>query len=311
MKQSDIDKLLPICTEIKTATREGENTAGKVGGVLEKLAGAVTPDETLSGLAKKDLSNVSETVLRDKTGVYAAERIMYHIYADHSVSISEKKEDLPGVLSAAAEDHELTLYFATLNDSIGSSFSPAYVKILYGRKINYTAMFVGSDNYVHKVVIDEDGNLTKQYAYSFDDFATKEDIEKIKLGDLTSQGYLPTRIVDMGEYSSSEGFVFTDPLLSELAAAINAVSEGKATLLLKGSTPYGDHLFFTGVSVRIDAGIDYRLTFLMSNVRSYWISFEAGYPDSVQQGFTEGGGSGTITSSKFSDTEYTEITNNH
>ena len=28
MKQSDIDKLLPICTEIKTATREGESTAG-------------------------------------------------------------------------------------------------------------------------------------------------------------------------------------------------------------------------------------------------------------------------------------------
>lgn len=308
MKQSDIDKLLPICTEIKTATREGENTADKVGGVLEKLAGAVTPDETLSGLAKKDLSNVSETVLRDKTGVYAAERIMYHIYADHSVSISEKKEDLPGVLSAAAEDHELTLYFATLNDSIGSSFSPAYVKILYGRKINYTAMFVGSDNYVHKVVIDEDGNLTKQYAYSFDDFATKEDIEKIKLGDLTSQGYLPTRIVDLGEYSSSEGFVFTDPLLSELAAAMNAVSEGKATLLLKGSTPYGDPLFFSGVSVRIDAGIDYRLTFLMSNGRSYRISFEAGYPDSVQQGFTEGGGSGTITSEAYTDNkDYKEI----
>ena len=302
MKQSDIDKVLSICRDIKNATEEGENTALKVGGVLEKLAGAVTPDETLSGLAKKDLSNVSETVLRDKTGVYAAERIMYHIYADHSVSISEKKEDLPGVLSAAAEDHELTLYFATLNDSIGSSFSPAYVKILYGRKINYTAMFVGSDNYVHKVVIDEDGNLTKQYAYSFDDFATKEDIEKIKLGDL------PTRIVDMGEYSSSEGFDFTDPLLSELAAAINAVSEGKATLLLKGSTPYGDPLFFSGVSVRIDAGIDYRLTFLMSNGRSYWISFEAGYPDSVQQGFTEGGGSGTITSEAYTDNkDYKEI----
>ena len=305
MKQSDIDKLLPICTEIKTATREGENTAGKVGGVLEKLAGAVTPDETLSGLAKKDLSNVSETVLRDKTGVYAAERIMYHIYADHSVSISEKKEDLPGILSSAAEDHELTLYFATLNDNIGSSFSPAYVKILYGRKINYTAMFVGSDNYVHKVVIDEDGNLTKQYAYSFDDFATKEDIEKIKLGDLTSQGYLPTRIVDMGEYSSSEGFDFTDPLLSELAAAMNAVSEGKATLLLKGSTPYGDPLFFTGASVKIKDGIDYELTFLLDNGRSYRISFEAGYPDTVTQGFVQ---SGTITSETYTDTtDYEEI----
>lgn len=306
MKQSDIDKVLSICRDIKNATEEGENTALKVGGVLEKLAGAVTPDETLSGLAQKDLSNVSATVLQDKTGVYPAERIMYHIYADHSVSISEKKEDLPGILSAAAEDHELTLYFATLNDNIGSSFSPAYVKILYGRKINYTAMFVGSDNYVHKVVIDEDGNLTKQYAYSFDDFATKQDIEKIKLGDLTSQGYLPTRIVDMGEYSSSEGFDFNEPLLAEMVSAINAVSEGKATLLLKASTPYGDPLFFLGVSVRIDAGIDYRMTFLMSNGNSYWISFEAGYPDSVSQGFVESG-SGTITSEAYTDKDYGEI----
>ena len=308
MKQSDIDKVLSICRDIKNATEEGENTALKVGGVLEKLAGAVTSDETLSGLAQKDLSNVSATVLQDKTGVYPAERIMYHIYADHSVSISEKKEDLPGILSAAAEDHELTLYFATLNDNIGSSFSPAYVKILYGRKINYTAMFVGSDNYVHKVVIDEDGNLTKQYAYSFDDFATKQDIEKIKLGDLTSQGYLPTRIVDMGEYSSSEGFDFNEPLLAELASAMQAVSEGKATLLLKGSTPYGDPLFFTGASVKIKDGIDYELTFLLDNGRSYRISFEAGYPDSVQQGFTEGGGSGTITSEAYTDNkDYKEI----
>lgn len=307
MKQSDIEKVLSICRDIKNATEEGENTAPKVGGVLEKLAGAVTPDETLSGLAQKDLSNVSATVLQDKTGVYPAERIMYHIYADHSVSISEKKEDLPGILSAAAEDHELTLYFATLNDNIGSSFSPAYVKILYGRKINYTAMFVGSDNYVHKVVIDEDGNLTKQYAYSFDDFATKQEIEKIKLGDLTSQGYLPTRIVDMGEYSLSEGFDFNEPLLAELASAMQAVSEGKATLLLKASNSYGDPLFFSGTVVRIKDGIDYELTFLMDNGRSYWVSFEAGYPDSVQQGFTEGGGSGTITSEAYTDKDYGEI----
>ena len=125
---------------------------------------------------------------------------------------------------------------------------------------------------------------------------------------IRDRGYLPTRIVDMGEYSSSEGFDFTDPLLSELAAAMNAVSEGKATLLLKGSTPYGDPLFFTGASVKIKDGIDYELTFLFDNGRSYRISFEAGYPDSVQQGFTEGGGSGTITSEAYTDNkDYKEI----
>ena len=168
-------------------------------------------------------------------------------------------------------------------------------------------MFVGSDDYVHKIVWDEAGNLTKQYAYSLDDFATKEEVESIDFaGYLTSQGYLPTRIVDMGEYSSSEGFDFNEPLLAELASAMQAVSEGKATLLLKAATPYGDPLFFSGVSVRIDAGIDYRMTFLMSNGNSYWISFEAGYPDSVQQGFVESG-SGTITSEAYTDKDYGEI----
>ena len=89
---------------------------------------------------------------------------------------------------------------------------------------------------------------------------------------------------------------------------MQAVSEGKATLLLKGSTPYGDPLFFTGASVKIKDGIDYELTFLLDNGRSYRISFEAGYPDSVQQGFTEGGGSGTITSEAYTDNkDYKEI----
>lgn len=318
MKQSDIDKLLPICTEIKTATREGENTAGKVGGVLEKLAGAVTPDETLSGLAKKDLSNVSETVLRDKTGVYAAERIMYHIYADHSVSISEKKEDLPGVLSAAAEDHELTLYFATLNDSIGSSFSPAYVKILYGRKINYTAMFVGSDNYVHKVVIDEDGNLTKQYAYSFDDFATKEDIEKIKLGDLTSQGYKPTHVIDLGRYENGSFGIDDAWYWGDVQGAIYNYLDGKCNLLLKGASNYNEPRMYTIEGVERDGDTRFTIRFKTSATRVHVISInEDAYTEEGERAVTQSyidlgnSGSGTITSSKFSDTEYTEITNNH
>ena len=66
----------------------------------------------------------------------------------------------------------------------------------------------------------------------------------------------PVYVIDLGEYSSSEGLRSYRPSFRRnLAAAINAVSEGKATLLLKGSTPYGDPLFFSGVSVRIDAGI--------------------------------------------------------
>lgn len=263
----------------------------------------------LEDYAKKDLSNISDTALRDKIHAQEDWVVEYKIDDDHSVSF-DADQDAGQMVGTTAEDVDKALYFSTTSPSFGSAISPVSARIIYGREsLSYVAMFVGSDDYVHKIVWDEAGNLTKQYAYSLDDFATKEEVESIDFaGYLTSQGYKPTRIVDMGKYSSSEGFVFTDPLLSELAAAINAVSEGKATLLLKGSTPYGDPLFFSGVSVRIDAGIDYRLTFLMSNGRSYWISFEAGYPDSVQQGFTEGGGSGTITSEVYTDNkDYKEI----
>ena len=286
MKQSDIDKVLSICRDIKNATEEGENTALKVGGVLEKLAGAVTPDETLSGLAQKDLSNVSATVLQDKTG--------------------------------AAEDHELTLYFATLNDNIGSSFSPAYVKILYGRKINYTAMFVGSDNYVHKVVIDEDGNLTKQYAYSLDDFATKQDIEKIKLGDLTSQGYKPTHVIDLGRYENGSFGIDDAWYWGDVQGAIYNYLDGKCNLLLKGASNYNEPRMYTIEGVERDGDTRFTIRFKTSATRVHVISIdEDAYTDEgervVTQSYIDLGnsGSGTITSSKFSDTEYTEITNNH
>lgn len=268
--------------------------------------------QNLVNLANKDLSNVTSDTIRDKAGVYEVLSLEYDIDENHSVSFSEG-EDAGNIIGSVAEDQSNTLYFTSTSGIYGSGISPVSVKISYPyqnptSKINYIANFIGVDNFIHRLILDEEGNISRQYSYSFDDFATKEDIEKIKLGDLTSQGYLPTRIVDMGEYSSSEGFDFTDPLLSELAAAMNAVSEGKATLLLKGSTPYGDPLFFTGASVKIKDGIDYELTFLLDNGRSYRISFEAGYPDSVQQGFTEGGGSGTITSEAYTDNkDYKEI----
>lgn len=265
-------------------------------------------EENLVDYAKKDLSNVFDYVIRDKAGLYEILEGHCSIDKDHSVWFSNGS-DAAGLVGATAEDGEKTLYFTSSGSfpDMGYAISPVSAKIVYGREsLSYVATFVGVDDYVHKVVWDEEGNLTKQYAYSLDDFATKQDLEELEPGDLTSKGYLPTRIVDMGEYSSSEGFDFNEPLLAELASAMRAVSEGKATLLLKASTSYGDPLFFSGVSVRIDAGIDYRMTFLMSNGNSYWISFEAGYPDSVSQGFVESG-SGTITSEAYTDKDYGEI----
>ena len=248
----------------------------------------------LENYAKKDLSNVDEAEFAYKNVLPTS---VWECRLD-----DDPETATPGIrdfwkmnmieLWEAANKQRRLLVKSTGIGTLVSPVSCSYVESPSGdRFVSAQIIFLGADDYVYRVNFDEKGSILYQSYWSHTEFATKKEMANIT----------PVYVIDLGEYSSSEGFVFTDPLLSELAAAINAVSEGKATLLLKGSTPYGDPLFFSGVSVRIDAGIDYRLTFLMSNGRSYWISFEAGYPDSVQQGFTEGGDSGTITSEAYTD----------
>ena len=255
----------------------------------------------LENYAKKDLSNVDEAEFAYKNVLPTS---VWECRLD-----DDPETATPGIrdfwkmnmieLWEAANKQRRLLVKSTGIGTLVSPVSCSYVESPSGdRFVSAQIIFLGADDYVYRVNFDEKGSILYQSYWSHTEFATKKEMANIT----------PVYVIDLGEYSSSEGFDFTDPLLSELAAAMNAVSEGKATLLLKGSTPYGDPLFFTGVSVRIDAGIDYRLTFLMSNGRSYWISFEAGYPDSVQQGFTEGGGSGTITSEAYTDNkDYKEI----
>ena len=252
----------------------------------------------LENYAKKDLSNVRLADLREK-GVYPVESFVYSVDNDHSVSVGNK-EAFAALLGSVSENLDSLLYAQSITSSAGDlGLSAAAVSLLGNDPLLYSVTFVGNDTYLHVLRVDGSGAITRQYAYQLDDMVTKDW--------LSTRSYLPTRIVDMGEYSSSEGFDFNEPLLAELASAMQAVSEGKATLLLKASNSYGDPLFFSGIVVRIKDGIDYELTFLMDNGRSYWVSFEAGYPDSVQQGFTEGGGSGTITSEAYTDKDYGEI----
>ena len=255
----------------------------------------------LENYAKKDLSNVDEAEFAYKNVLPTS---VWECRLD-----DDPETATPGIrdfwkmnmieLWEAANKQRRLLVKSTGIGTLVSPVSCSYVESPSGdRFVSAQIIFLGADDYVYRVNFDEKGSILYQSYWSHTEFATKKEMANIT----------PVYVIDLGEYSSSEGFVFTDPLLSELAAAINAVSEGKATLLLKGSTPYGDPLFFTGASVKIKDGIDYELTFLFDNGRSYRISFEAGYPDSVQQGFTEGGGSGTITSEAYTDNkDYKEI----
>ena len=273
----------------------------------------------LENYAKKDLSNVDDDDFSTKAASWWSSRVddtdllpkgLLPVSVWECTLDDDPETATPGVrnfgkmnmieLWEAANKQRRLLVKSTGIGTLVSPVSCSYVESPGGdRFVSAQIIFLGADDYVYRVNFNENGSIASQSYWSHTEF--------VKRDYLTSQGYLPTRIVDMGEYSSSEGFDFNEPLLAELASAMQAVSEGKATLLLKGATSYGDSLFFSGIVVRIKDGIDYELTFLLDNGRSYWVSFEAGYPDSVQQGFTEGGGSGTITSEAYTDKDYGEI----
>ena len=134
----------------------------------------------------------------------------------------------------------------------------------------------------------------KADAATVDSIKKQQEQDAGRIGDLeTATGELFPKVIDLGEY------------LEEIAAVMLAATKGKAPLLLKATTQFGEPLFLGAAAVNIEDGVDYRLTFLFDNGRSYSISFEAGYPDTVTQGFVQ---SGTITSETYTDTtDYEEI----
>lgn len=146
----------------------------------------------------------------------------------------------------------------------------------------------------------------KADAETVDSMKKKQEEDTDRIGDLeTATGELFPKIIDLGEYSSEKGF-YLDEDLDEIAAVMLAVTKGKSPLLLKATTQFGEPLFLGSAVVQIEDGVDYRLTFLFDNGRSYSISFETGYPDTITQGFIDG--NGTITSADYTDkTDYKEI----
>lgn len=104
----------------------------------------------------------------------------------------------------------------------------------------------------------------------------------------------------------------------DVQGAIYNYLDGKCNLLLKGASNYNEPRMYTIEGVERDGDTRFTIRFKTSATRVHVISIdEDAYTDEgervVTQSYIDLGnsGSGTITSSKFSDTEYTEITNNH
>ena len=264
-------------------------------------------EENLADYAKKDLSNVFDYVIRDKAGLYEILEGHCSIDKDHSVRFSNES-DAAELVGATAENGETTLYF-TSSGSEGEAISPVSAKIVYGREsLSYVAMFVGVDDYVHKVVWDEEGNLTKQYAYSLDDFVTKKEIEN----------YKPMHVIDLGQYKDGSFGIDDTWYWGDVQGVIYDYLDGKCNLLLKGASNYNEPRMYSIDSVERNGDTRFAIRFKISATRVFSIHIDEdadteGGESVVTQSYIDLGssGSGTITSSNFSDTEYTEITNKH
>lgn len=135
---------------------------------------ALVSEDNLSDYAKKDLSNVSADVLREKAGVYEVLCVAYDVDEDHLVSFAEG-EDAGSVVGTVAESQSNVLFFTSTSGLYGSGIAPVAVKIVYPHGetegMSFVATFVGVDDYVHRIVFDEGGALSQQDAYRIDDFA--------------------------------------------------------------------------------------------------------------------------------------------
>lgn len=262
--------------------------------------------QNLVNLANKDLSNVTSDTIRDKAGLYEILEGHCSIDKDHSVWFSNES-DAAELVGATAENGETTLYFTSSGSfpDAGYAISPVSARIVYGREsLSYVAMFVGVDDYVHKVVWDEAGNLTKQYAYSLDDFATKKEIEN----------YKPTHVIDLGQYEDGSFGIGDAWYWGDVQRAIYNYLDGKCNLLLKWASNYNEPRMYTIEGVERDGDTRFAIRFKISATRVFSIHIDEdadteGGERVVTQSYIDLGnsGSGTITSEAYTDKDYGEI----
>lgn len=276
--------------------------------------------QNLVNLANKDLSNVTSDTIRDKAGVYEVLSLKYDIDENHSVSFSEG-EDAGNIIGSVAEDQSNTLYFTSTSSIYGSGISPVSVKISYPyqnqtSKINYIANFIGVDNFIHRLILDEEGNISRQYSYSLDDFATKQDIEDIQLGDLTSQGYKPIHIIDLGTYDNGVFSLDGTPYWGDMQTTLYSYLDGGCGVLLRARTQFDEPRVFAPTRIYRDGDTLYVMEFMVSATQLCEIRIdEDADVESGESLFSQtlinigggGSGSGTVTTSQYSDIDYKEI----
>ena len=271
---------------------------------------ALVSEDNLSDYAKKDLSNVSADVLREKAGVYEVLCVAYDVNEEHLVSFAEG-EDAGSVVGTVAESQTNVLFFTSASGVYGSGIAPVSVKIVYPHSemegMSFVATFVGVDDYVHRVVFDEGGTLSQQDAYRIDDLATKSFI--------TSSGYRPMRVIDLGSYRDGAFSLDGTPYWGDMQTTLYSYLDGGCGVLLRAHNQYNEPLVFVPTRIYQDGGTLYVIEFMVSATKLCEIRIDEdadveGGESLFSQLFTAigSGGSGTITSEAYTDDkDYKEI----
>lgn len=179
-------------------------------------------------------------------------------------------------------------------------------------------VFLGADDYVYRVNFNENGSILYQSYWSHTEFAKKDSLDDMATKDWVARNYKPTHVIDLGQYKDGSFGIGDAWYWGDVQGVIYDYLDGKCNLLLKGVSNYNEPRMYSIDSVERNGDTRFAIRFKISATRVFSINIDEdadteGGESVVTQSYIDLGssGSGTITSSNFSDTEYTEITTKH
>lgn len=260
----------------------------------------------LPNYAKKDLSNVDSSAFRNKN-IYPVSSFVYSVDGDHTVTLANA-EALVQILGGLSSTPDSLLYAESIASAGGDiGISPVSFALMAEDPIDYSLTFVGNDEYLHVLRVNGLGAITRQYAYRIDDLATKSFI--------TSSGYRPMRVIDLGIYKNGEFSLNGTPYWGDMQRTLYSYLDGGCGVLLRAHTQYEEPRVFVPTRIYQDRDTLFVMEFMVSATQLCEIRIDEdadveGGESLFSQQFTAigSGGSGTITAKDYSDTtDYDEI----
>ena len=301
---------------ISEGLAQGDLSNVEVGDLLDKIKNyfadkdlSNVSDKDLVGkvesyFAAKDLSNVSVEAFTDKN-VYPKASFNYSTDGDHTVIVEDDAATFASLLQHLTGTSADLLYASAM-----AADSPVSLALVTDDPIDYSLSFFGNDGYLHVLRVNGLGAISQQYAYRIDDLATKSF--------LTSGGYRPMRVIDLGSYRDGVFSLDGTPYWGDMQTTLYSYLDGGCGVLLQAHNQYNEPQVFVPTRIYRSGGTLYVIEFMVSATQLCEIridedaDIESGESLFSQQftaiGSGGSGGSGTVTTEAFSDiNDYNEV----